>query len=135
MMVGVALFTGVAIFLVRSDAFGSFSGSTAQAIRYGAVGVVFVGLAIASAQERRRRRIDRGSDEVATLRAYSLSVIVPQALREALGFLGITAGLMTGSESWIVIFAAASLASQFIGRPKMGDLEALLRSVSADQAD
>ena len=134
-MVGVALFTGVAIFLVRSNAFGSFSGSPARAIRYGAVGVVFVGLAIASTQERRRRQIDGGSDEVAALRAYSVSVIVPQALREALGFIGITAGLMTGSESWIVVFAAASLASQFIGRPKMADLEAMVRSASADQAD
>jgi hypothetical protein len=79
MMVGVAPFAVVAIFLVRSDAFGSFAGSPAQAIRYGAVGVVFVGLAIASAQGRRRRQIDHGSDEVAALRAYSLSVIVPQA--------------------------------------------------------
>ena len=135
MMVGVALFAGVAIFLVRSDAFGSFAGFPAQAIRYGAVGVVFVGLAIASTQERRRRQIDGGSDEIAALRAYSLSVIVPQAIREALGFIGIAAGLMTGSEAWIVIFAAASLASQFIGRPKMGDLEAIVRSASADQAD
>jgi hypothetical protein len=107
----------------------------AQAIRYGAVGVVFVGLAIASAQGRRRRQIDRGSDEVAALRAYSLPVIVPQALREALSFIGIKAGLMTGSESWILIFATASLTSQFIGRPKMGDLEAMVRSASADQAD
>ena len=134
-MVGVALFAGVAIFLVRTDAFGSLAGSPAQAIRYGAVGVVFVGLAIASAQGRRRRQIDRGSDEVAALRAYSMSVIVPQGIREGLGFIGIMAGLLTGSESWIVIFAAASLTSQFIGRPKMGDLEAMLRSASADQAD
>ena len=64
-----------------------------------------------------------------------MSVIVPQALREGLGFIGITAGLLTGSESWIVIFAAASLTSQFIGRPKIGDLEAMLRSTSADHAD
>ena len=97
--------------------------------------MVFVGLAIASAQGRRRRQIDHGSDEVAALRAYSLPVIVPQALREALSFIGIKAGLMTGSESWILIFATASLTSQFIGRPKMGDLEAMVRSASADQAD
>ena len=64
-----------------------------------------------------------------------MSVIVPQALREGLGFIGITAGLLTGSESWIMIFAAASLTSQFIGRPKVGDLEAMLRTASADQAD
>jgi arginine exporter protein ArgO len=131
MMFGVGVFAGVAIFLVRSDAFAPFVGSTAQAIRYGAVGVVFVGLAIASAQGRRRRRVDRGWDELAVLRAYVVSVIVPQALREGLGFIGIMAGLLTGSESWIVIFAAASLTSQFIGRPRMGDLEGMLRRASA----
>jgi hypothetical protein len=64
-----------------------------------------------------------------------VSVIVPQGLRDGLSFIGITAGLLTGSESWIVIFAAASLTSQFIGRPKIGDLGAMLRSTSAEQAD
>ena len=127
MMVSVAVFAGVAIFLARSGTFGSLTGSTAQAIRYGAVGVVFIGLAIATSQGRRRRQIDRGSDELAVLRAYAVSVIVPQAIREGLGFIGIMAGLLTASESWIVIFAAASLTSQFIGRPRMGDLEAMMR--------
>ncbi len=64
-----------------------------------------------------------------------MSVIVPQGLRDGLSFIGITAGLLTGSESWIVVFTAASLTSQFIGSPKMGDLQAMLRSASADQAD
>ena len=130
MMVSVAFFAGVAIFLARSGTFGSLTGSTAQAIRYGAVGVVFVGLALATSQGRRRRQIDRGSDELAALRAYAVSVIVPQAVREGLGFIGIMAGLLTASESWIVIFAAASLTSQFLGRPRMGDLEAMVRRAS-----
>ncbi len=59
-----------------------------------------------------------------------MSVILPQAIREGLGFLGIMAGLLTGSESWIVIFAAASITSQFIGRPRMSELEATLRTAS-----
>ena len=130
-MVGVAVFAGVAIFLVRLDAFGPFAGSTAQAMRYGAVVVVGLGLAVASAQERRRRRFHRGSDELGALKAYAMSVIIPQALREGLGFVGIMAGLLTGSESWIAILAAASLTSQFIGRPKMDDLEAMLRRAAA----
>ena len=54
-------------------------------------------------------------------------MIVPQALREGLGILGIVAGLLTGSESWIIIFAAGSITSQFIGRPRMADLEATAR--------
>jgi arginine exporter protein ArgO len=131
MMVSVTLFAGVAIFLARSGTFGSLTGSTAQAIRYGAAGFVFVGLSLASAQGPRRRQVDRVSDELAALRAYAMSVIVPQALREGLGFIGIMAGLLTASESWIVIFAAASLASQFIGRPRMGDLEGVLRRASS----
>jgi arginine exporter protein ArgO len=134
MMVGVAAFAGVAIFLARSEAFPPLAGSTAQAIRYGAVVVVFIGLAIASAQGRRRRQAERGPGELAALRAYAVSVILPQALREGVGFIGIIAGLMTGSESWIVIFAAASVTSQFLGRPRMGDLETMVRraSVSAE---
>ncbi len=127
MMVGVAVCAAVAIFLVRSGAFTPLTGSTAQAIRYGAVGVVFLGLAIASAQGRRRRQVDRGSEELATLKAYAVSVILPQALREGVGLIGIMAGLLSGSESWIVIFAAASVTSLILGRPRMGDLEAMLR--------
>ena len=134
-MVGVAFFAGLAIFLVASDTFAPLLGSTALAVRYGAVGVVFVGLAIASAHARRLRRIDRGTQELAALRAYALSVIVPQALREGLGLVGITAGLLTGSETWIVIFAAASLTSQFLGRPTMDDLEATLRTASASPGE
>ncbi len=131
MMIGVAVFAGVAIFLTGSEAFPPFTGSTAQALRYGAVGVVFMGLALASAQGRRRRKADRGSGELAVLKAYTLSVILPQALREGVGFIGIMAGLMTGSQGWIVIFAAASVTSQIQGRPRMGDLETMLRRASA----
>lgn len=131
MMVGVGVFAGVAMVLTRSGTFPPLTGSTSQAIRYAAVGIVFVGLAIVSAQERRRRQVFSGSGELAALKAYTVSVTLPQALREGLGFLGIVAGLMTGSEGWIVIFAVASLTSQFLGRPRMGDLQAMLRTASA----
>ncbi len=133
MIIGVAVFAGVAIFLAQSGAFPPFTGSTAQAIRYGAVGVVFIGLALASAQGRRRRQADRGSGELAAMKAYTLSVILPQVLREGVGFLGIMAGLMTGSQGWIVIFAAASVTSQIQGRPRMGDLETMLRRGSGSE--
>jgi arginine exporter protein ArgO len=130
MMIGVAVFAGVAIFLTESEAFPPFTGSTAQALRYGATGIVFMGLALASVQGRRRRQAHRESEEIAILKAYTLSVILPQALREGVGFIGIMAGLMTGSEGWIVIFAAASVTSQIQGRPRMGDLETMLRRAS-----
>jgi hypothetical protein len=128
MMTGVAIFAGVAIALTRSAAFPPLTGSTAQAIQYSALGVVFVGLVLASVQGSRRRQLGQAAGQVDALRIYARSVIVPQALREFLGILGIVAGLLTGSESWIIIFAAGSITSQFMGRPRMADLEATVRS-------
>ncbi len=63
--------------------------------------IVFLGMAVASAMGRRLRQVTGGT-----------SVLV-------------------GSESWILLFAAASVTGQFLGRPKMGDLEVMLRTASA----
>jgi hypothetical protein len=38
----------------------------------------------------------------------------------------VSLGMMVG----VAIFAAASVTSQFLGRPRMGDLEAMLRRAS-----
>ena len=51
-----------------------------------------------------------------------------------LGVLGIVAGLLTGSETWIVIFAAGSIMSQFVGRPRMSDLRAAVRRAGSHPA-
>ena len=131
-MVAVAVFAGGAIFMTRTGTVTPLTGSTAQAMLYGAVGVVFVGFAMASAYGRRRRRAGGGSEQLAALRAYATTVIVPQALREGVGLMGIAAGLLAGSEGWIVIYAVASITSQIQGRPRMNDLEEIvLRAASS----
>jgi hypothetical protein len=133
MMIAVGLFAGGGIVLTRLGSFTPLTGAAAQATRWGAVVIVFLGMAVASALGRRLRQVTDGTGGLAVLKAYGISVVVPEALRENLGLMGVVAGVLIGSESWILLFAAASVTSQFLSRPKMSDLEAMLQTASVSQ--
>ena len=134
-MIAVAIFAGVAVFLNRSGMITPLTGPTGQTIRYGAIVFVFGGLVLASVLGRRLRKVVAGAGVNAAVKGYVVHAILPQAMREGFGLIGITAGMLTGSESWILIFAAASVSSLFMARPRMRDLETVLLEASPSSGE
>ena len=135
LMIGVAIFAGVAVFLNRSGMITPLTGPTGQTMRYGAIVFVFGGLVLASVLGKRPRKVVAGGGASAAVKGYVVHAILPQAIREGLGLTGIAAGILTGSESWILIFAAASVSSLFVGRPRLRDLESALHAAASSSRE
>jgi hypothetical protein len=123
---GVATLGTIAYFLVRSNAWQPMNDAMASVILYAGIGVTSVGLLTAPVLGARLRHSLRALPEDEVIQRYASSIIVPQAIREGVGIMGVTAGTLAGASSWILIFAAASVASQVIAFPRTGDLGARL---------
>ena len=127
LMAGVVILGGIAYFLVRSGAWQPMDQAVGQVVLYAGTVVMAVGLLTAPVLGVRLRDslVQLPPDEV--VRRYAAMVIGPQAVREGVGLMSVMTGLLAGSPTWILIFAAASVATQAMAFPRSGDLEALLR--------
>lgn len=127
LMAGVATLGGVAYFLVRSNVWAPMDEAVGSIILYAGIGVMVVGLLTAPMLGARLRGSLSRLPEHEVVQRYAASVIVPQAVREGVGIMGVMSGMLAGSSIWILIFAAASVGSQVVSFPRSGDLEEHLR--------
>ena len=127
LMAGVATLGGVAYYLVRSEIWTPIDEALGAVIIYAGMGVMAVGLLIAPMVGTRLRGSLSHLPEHEIVQRYAASIIVPQAVREGVGIVGVMTGMLSGSAIWILIFAAASVGSQAVSFPRSGDLEERLR--------
>ena len=126
LMAGVPILGGVAYFLVRSGLWEPMDQAVGRIVPYAGVAVMAVGLLAAPMLGVRLRDALAALPEDETVRRYAASIVVPQAVREGVGLVGVMAGMLAGSPTWILIFAAASVGSQAMAFPRSGDLQARL---------
>ena len=131
LIAGVAGIGGIGYFLVRSGAWEPMDQAVGAVILYGGIAAMGVGLLVAPLLGGRLRSSLRQLPEDEAIQRYAASIIVPQALREGVGIMGVMAGMLAGSGVWILIFAAASVASQVMAFPRPGDLERQLAGILA----
>lgn len=120
---GVVVIGLVAYAAVRSGMWTPMDSAIGAIVLYAGVGVTVVGLLVTPVLDARLRASLSRLPEDEVIQRYAASIIVPQAIREGVGLMGIVAGLLAGAETWILIFAAASVASQVVSFPRVGDLE------------
>ena len=78
-----------------------------------------------------RERPAASRDDV--IQNFSLSVIIPQALRESVGLVGTVVGLLTADPTTTMGFAAVSVATMLVGAPRSDDIEVVLRRFDSGQ--
>jgi len=113
---GVATLGAIAYFLVRSSTWEPMDEAVGSVILYAGVGAMAVGLIGAPALGAQLRQSLSILPEAEIIQRYASSIIVPQAIREGVCIMGVTAG----ADLWILIFAAASVASQMVAFPRRG---------------
>ena len=127
MLLGVVFFGAIAYFLSRSGQWQGMDQAVGRVLVYAGLGVSAVGLLGAPMLGVRLRNSQSRLPEDEVVQRYAASVIVPQAVREGVGLVGVVTGLLAGSPNWILIFAAASIGSQIMAFPRSGDLAEQLR--------
>jgi len=128
LIAGVAFFAVVAAFLVQQGTSPSGSFDSIPFPVIAAVGLVAIFLAPRIGGMIRGRPT---SDEDAALSNLTTSVIVAQAIREGVGFMGIALALLAGDLNWIVVFTVLSVGAMVLGLPKERDVEEALRRVKS----
>ncbi len=124
---GVAVLGGLAYFLSQAGRWSPMDPATGRIVLYAGMGVMAIGLLGAPVLGARLRDSLSRLSEDEVVQRYAASIIVPQAIREGVGMVGVITGLMAGSPIWILIFAAASVGSQAMAFPRSGDLESQLK--------
>jgi len=127
LMSGVAILAGVAYFIVSSGIWEPMDPAVGTVLLYAGVGVMVVGLLMAPRLGSRLGNSLNSLPEDEVVQRYAASIVVPQAVREGVGIVGVMAGMFAGSPIWILIFAAASIGSQAVAFPRSGDLEGRLK--------
>ena len=130
--VGVVMFGVVGYVIVSSGSIESLGPpfGTALLTAAAAVGllVIFlVGRAVNAAQARGPLRSSADA-----IRWFSMTTLVPLAVREGVGLFGIVLGILAGSTSWIVVFTVGAVTSMFMAMPRQEGLEVLARRLNGD---
>ena len=127
LMLGVAIFAAVVVFLIPN---GAAEGEFPLPKSF-LLGIGFVTFFGASYVERSLKSRTAPSLEEA-LENFQMAAIVPQALRESVGLLGVMAGFLTADLTLTIGFAAASIATIALAMPKRGDFEAIAGKFDAE---
>lgn len=131
LMMGVALFFLVVWFLLKQRLLQPPQGLSPSLLGALAIGVALL-LPLAPVVRRRTERYPRtaGPDEIA--RKWQAGWIVGQALKEAVGILGLVLSLLAGATTWAFAFALVSIVSMAMTPP--WDHELRLRIHRAEEA-
>lgn len=131
LLMSVAAFAGVVGFILRRGGLDVGQSIPREVLTYGAVVIVLI-IPLARIAQRKVEAVPprATADEVA--RRWQAGWIVGQALREAVGIVGLTLALLAGSIPWVWGFAAASLGSMLLAPPWEHELRVRLRRATAD---
>ena len=130
--VGVVMFAAVGYFVVSSGSLKPVGPPLGTPLLSAAAAVGL--LAIFSAERivntvQARTEIRSSADAI---RRFGMTTIVPQAVKEGVGLFGIVLGVLTGSTTWILVFAGGAVVSMLVAMPKREDLEALARHLDSE---
>lgn len=124
LVLGVGLFTGVAVYLIRSGTFGD----TEELIPLEAVGaVVAVLLLTAPLVAGRLKDTPAGADRNTVYQHFQTGTIVGMALREGAGLMGGILAMLSGSLPWLLGLTGVSMLAMILAWPRRDDLEERLR--------
>ena len=128
---GVATFAAVVTWLFLDGMAPLTPGALPEVALWAAVGVAAALFAAAPMVERRLRDAPAGASMSDVAARFQTGTVAGFALREAAGLFGLVVALLSGTLSWALGFAAASVAAMALAWPKRSDLEARLRKVAA----
>lgn len=128
LVLGVGLFAGVAVYLIRSGTFGE----TGALIALEAVGVVVVVLLLtAPLVASRLKDAPAGADRDTVYQRFQTGTIVGMALREGAGLMGGILAMLSGSLPWLLGLTGVSMLAMILAWPRRDDLEERLRQVGS----
>lgn len=130
MMIGVALYSGVVWFLLRTSTFAGID--IPQIVRTSAAVVIVLCVPLARLVRNKVQAVPRGSTADLLISKWVAGWIVGQAIREIVGIAGITLALLTGSIQMGLAFAAASVGSMLLAPPWESELRIRLRNAGFD---
>jgi hypothetical protein len=114
MMFGVALFTGLACFLVSR---GSMSSVLPKGANILIGGLFIVGLVVLSSAPQFARKVVAAAAKPGP-NAFFVEVVVRNAIREAVGITGVALGLLSVNMQWILGFGIACVLAMATGWPR-----------------
>ena len=128
---GVAAFAAVVTWFFLDGQAPLSPGGLPEVALLVAVGLAAALFAAAPVVERRLREAppDASMSDVAA--RFQTATVAGFALREGAGLFGLVVALLSGTLSWALGFAAASVAAMALAWPKRADLEARLRKAAA----
>ena len=130
MMMGVALYSGVVWFLLRTRTFGGID-LPQIAQTYAAV-IIILALPLARVVRNKVDTLPQHATADQVMGKWVSGWIAGQAIREGVGIAGVTLALLTGSIPTGLGFAAASVGSMLLAPPWESELRVRLRNAGFD---
>src|SRR3954464_15134078 len=130
LMFGVALWFLIVWFLIKRHLFEPPAGLNLNLLGTLAIGVALL-LLLAPVMRRRLERFPRTAGPDVIAQRWQLGWLVGQALKEAVGFIGLAISLLAGATTWAFAFAMISIVSMAMTPP--WDHEVRLRIHRAEE--